>query len=87
VMISIQTPDPNLSSARTSAPKITSQVQKCQAVPAGRIPYTRPPLASIEPSRERARAKPGWRYLELAVPHDVEVANPETVVALLAGIG
>jgi len=25
--------------------------------------------------------------LELAVPHDVEVANPETVVALLAGIG
>jgi len=56
-------------------------------VPAGRIPYTRPPLASIEPSRERARAKPGWRYLELAVPHDVEVANPETVVALLAGIG
>ena len=36
-MISIQTPDPNLSSARTSAPKITSQAQKCQAVPAGRI--------------------------------------------------
>ena len=49
--------------------------------------YTDPPLASIEPSRQRARAKPGWRYLELAVPHDVEVPAPERVVELLAGIG
>ena len=38
VMISIQTPAPDLNSARTNAAKITSQVQKCQAVPAGRIP-------------------------------------------------
>ena len=51
------------------------------------VAYTDPPLASIEPSRQRAQAKAGWRYLELAVPHDVEVANPETVVELLAGIG
>ncbi len=39
VMISIQTPDPDLNSPRTSAAKITSQVQKCQAVPAGRIRF------------------------------------------------
>ena len=51
------------------------------------VAYTDPPLASIEPSRHRARAKAGWRYLELAVPHDVEVPMPETVVELLAGIG
>jgi len=50
------------------------------------VSYTNPPLASIEPSRQRARAKPGWRYLELAVPHDVEVPTPEKVVELLAGM-
>ncbi len=51
------------------------------------VAYTDPPLASIEPSQQRARAKTGWRYLELAVPHDVEVPMPEKVVELLAGIG
>ena len=56
-------------------------------LPVTYVAYTDPPLASIEPSRQRAQAKAGWRYLELAVPHDVEVANPETVVELLAGIG
>jgi hypothetical protein len=50
------------------------------------VSYTDPPLASIEPSRQRARAKAGWRYLELAVPHDVEVPMPGTVIKLLAGI-
>ncbi len=56
-------------------------------LPVTYVAYTDPPLTSIEPSRQRARAKPGWRYLELAVPHDVEVATPEKVVELLAGIG
>ena len=56
-------------------------------LPVTYVAYTDPPLASIEPSRQRARGKPGWRYLELAAPHDVQVANPETVVELLAGIG
>ncbi len=50
------------------------------------VSYTDPPLASIEPSRQRARAKTDWRYLELAVPHDVEVPMPGKVVELLAGI-
>ena len=50
------------------------------------VAYTDPPLASIEPSRQRARAKAGWRYLELALPHDVEVPAPGIVVDLLAGI-
>ena len=59
----------------------------CAGLPVTYVAYTSPPLASIEPSRQRARSKPGWRYMERAVPHDVEVANPETVVELLAGIG
>jgi len=56
-------------------------------LPVTYVAYTDPPLASIEPSRQRARAKAGWRYLELAVPHDIEVAAPERVIDLLAGIG
>jgi len=56
-------------------------------LPVTYVAYTDPPLASIEPSRRRARSKPGWRYLELAVPYDVQVATPGVVVDLLAGIG
>ncbi len=56
-------------------------------LPVTYVSYTDPPLASIEPSRQRARAKAGWKYVELPVPHDVEVPTPEKVVELLAGIG
>lgn len=56
-------------------------------LPVTYVSYTNPPLASIEPSRRRARAKEGWTYVELPVPHDVEVPTPEKVVELLAGIG
>ena len=56
-------------------------------LPVTYVSYTNPALASIEPSRQRARAKAGWHYMELAVPHDVEVPMPEKVVELLARIG
>jgi len=55
-------------------------------LPVTYVSYTNPPLASIEPSRQRARNKQGWTYLELPVPHDVEIPDPEKVVALLASI-
>lgn len=54
-------------------------------LPVTYIAYTNPALASIEPSRQRARSKVGWQYRELAVPHDVEVPTPEKVVAVLLG--
>ncbi len=56
-------------------------------LPVTYVAYTNPALASIEPSRQRAKAKTGWDYRELAVPHDVEVPMPGRVVELLAGIG
>jgi pimeloyl-ACP methyl ester carboxylesterase len=56
-------------------------------LPVTYVAYTNPALASIEPSRQRAKAKAGWQYRELAVPHDVEVPNPEKVVEVLAGVG
>ena len=55
-------------------------------LPVTYVAYSSPPLTLIEPSQQRARAKPDWRYLELAAPHDVQVANPEMVVELLASI-
>ena len=56
-------------------------------LPVTYVAYTRPALASIEPSRQRAKAKQGWRYIDLPVPHDVEIPDPQRVVDLLAGIG
>jgi pimeloyl-ACP methyl ester carboxylesterase len=56
-------------------------------LPVTYVAYTSPALASIEPSRQRARAKAGWTYKELPVPHDVEIPTPEKVIELLAGIG
>ncbi|MCW8086244.1 alpha/beta hydrolase [Sabulicella glaciei] len=52
------------------------------------VSYTNPPLASIEPSRQRARAKQaqGWRFTEMDVPHDAQAAVPERIIALLDGI-
>ena len=56
-------------------------------LPVTYVAYTNPALASIEPSRQRARGKAGWRYLELPVPHDVEVVEPDRLIELLAGVG
>jgi hypothetical protein len=56
-------------------------------LPVTYVAYTNPALASIEPSRQRAKAKAGWTYVDLPVPHDVEIPNPEKVTELLAGIG
>jgi hypothetical protein len=56
-------------------------------LPVTYVSYTNPALASIEPSRQRAKAKAGWTYVDLPVPHDVEIPNPEKVTELLAGIG
>jgi pimeloyl-ACP methyl ester carboxylesterase len=55
-------------------------------LPVTYVAYVNPPLASIEPSRQRAKAKAGWKYMELPVPHDVEIPSPETVINLLAQI-
>jgi pimeloyl-ACP methyl ester carboxylesterase len=52
------------------------------------VSYTNPALASIEPSRARARAKqgPDWRFMELDVPHDAQAAMPAQIIALLEGM-
>jgi pimeloyl-ACP methyl ester carboxylesterase len=55
-------------------------------LPVTYVAYTNPPVSSIEPSRQRARAKASWRYLELAVAHNAEVSAPGKVVELLTTI-
>lgn len=56
------------------------------SLPVTYVAYTNPALAAIEPSRVRARATEGWKYVDLPVPHDVEIPSPQTVIDLLAGI-
>ena len=40
----------------------------------------------IEPSRQRAKAKPGWTYIDMPVPHDGGIPNPEKVIELVAKV-
>lgn len=40
----------------------------------------------IEPSRHRAKTKPGWIYIDMPVPHDGEIPNPEKVIELVAKV-
>ena len=50
------------------------------------VAYTNPALAAIAPSRERAKAKQGWTFKELPVPHDVEIPSPDKVLEVLLGV-
>ncbi|MGY1823762.1 alpha/beta fold hydrolase [Geodermatophilus sp. SYSU D00079] len=45
-----------------------------------------PALASIEPSRERARTQPGWEVVELATGHDPMVSAPQELAAVLLDV-
>ncbi|AQS88413.1 alpha/beta hydrolase [Neoasaia chiangmaiensis NBRC 101099] len=56
-------------------------------LPTAYIAYRHPAIASIEPSRQRAKAKPGWQLAERPVPHDVEATEPDVVVSLLTTYG
>lgn len=48
------------------------------------VAHEKPALASIGPSRQRARAKNGWQYLSRPIPHDAEVAYPGLVADIIA---
>lgn len=55
-------------------------------LPVTYVSFTNPALASIEPSRQRARSKTGWKVMELPVPHDAPVIEPQRVIDLLASL-
>ncbi|GJD49476.1 Haloalkane dehalogenase [Methylobacterium crusticola] len=55
-------------------------------LPVTYVAYTKPANPSIEPSRQRAKAKAGWRYVEMPVPHDVQVMEPDRVAGMLAEV-
>jgi pimeloyl-ACP methyl ester carboxylesterase len=44
---------------------------------------TSPRLPTIDPSRERVRAQPGWEVVELATGHDPMISAPEELAEVL----
>ena len=51
------------------------------------ISFTDPAFPSQEPSRQWARGRAGWGWMELAVGHAAPVTAPDEVARLLAGVG
>ncbi|HSV79402.1 MAG TPA: alpha/beta fold hydrolase [Ramlibacter sp.] len=56
-------------------------------VPATFIDCTNPPSPSIATSRERARSRPGWTYLEIPTGHNAMTLMPGELTQMLAALG
>ncbi len=53
------------------------------ALPRTYVSCTTPALASVDSSRARARAEPGWTVVEIATGHDAMISAPQDVVRIL----
>lgn len=56
-------------------------------IPATFIYCTNPPSPSIAVSRDRARSRPGWTYLEMACGHNAMTLRPAELSQILAAVG
>jgi len=74
-----QTPHP----FRTYQEPLRFDAARVAALPRCFIDCKAPALATIAAARERVRAEPGWRVVELATGHDPMVSLPERFVAVL----
>ncbi|MEU5036275.1 alpha/beta fold hydrolase [Streptomyces rubiginosohelvolus] len=80
-----------------AAPRLTDFPLRCQTdavdfdpgplagLPTAYVQHTRPPLPSLEPSLERARAH-GWDIHSVPAGHDMMLEAPETTARLLTRI-
>ena len=50
------------------------------------VDCTTPPLATIDPSRERVRTQAGWDVVTLATGHDPMVSAPDELAAVLLAV-
>jgi pimeloyl-ACP methyl ester carboxylesterase len=50
------------------------------------VDCTAPPLATIDPFRERVRTQPGWEVVELATGHDPMVSAPDELADVLLAV-
>ena len=57
--------------------------RRVAALPRTYIDCTAPPATNIAVSRERARAEPGWRVVELATGHDPMISTPHEFARIL----
>ena len=56
------------------------------ALPRTFIDCSAPALETITPSRQRARAQPGWRYVEIATGHDPMISAPDALLKSLLAL-
>jgi pimeloyl-ACP methyl ester carboxylesterase len=62
---------------------LTFDADRWSARPRTFVDCTAPPLPTIDPSRERVRAEPGWEVVELATGHDPMISAPDQLVDVL----
>jgi len=54
--------------------------ERIAALPRTFLSCTAPALSTIDASRERIRARPGWTFIELATGHDPMISAPDELV-------
>ncbi|MEF7615501.1 alpha/beta hydrolase family protein [Aquincola sp. MAHUQ-54] len=59
---------------------------RIEALPRTFIDCTSPALPTIAPMRQRVRAMPGWRVIEIATGHDPMISAPEALLQALLGV-
>lgn len=56
------------------------ELERVAALPRTYISCIEPRLATIDPSRARARSEPGWNFVELSAGHDPMISAPEALL-------
>ena len=68
---------------RTYTTALTFRAPIGNGVPRTYVHCTQPPNPVLEASTKLVRSWPGWTWVDVAVPHDSMITNPDDVVALL----
>jgi pimeloyl-ACP methyl ester carboxylesterase len=71
---------------RTYTTPLTLRAPVGNGLPRTYVHSTRPSHPALEASLQLVRSWPGWRWIELATPHDSMITHPDDVVRLLLAL-